>query len=240
MYFPNFELHSFKGIVRITELDHSAGNVILSSGRISSMSRASSSYMPFSAAARKYNDLNHASLASPTPAAVMILGMRAVRRPKHSANELLKPPLCLQDLGGCCNSSSCTETYAAQARQPLGSTFWLKNMFPWVASRAHLMYLAARTHNRAAVCLPSAHIATWREFWIDWLRKRRSYDKPSILGQAAAAFAKVSSITGLAPAQLFLGGHSAGGHLSLMLALRWSSYASGWARRFVGQTKFRG
>ena len=46
-----------------------------------------------------------------------------------------------------------------------------KPVFPWVASRANMLYLAARTHSRAAVCLPAAHIAALREFWADckWL-----------------------------------------------------------------------
>ena len=39
-------------------------------------------------------------------------------------------------------------------------------------SRARLPYLAARTHNRAAVCLREAHIAALREFWTDWLAIR--------------------------------------------------------------------
>ena len=42
-------------------------------------------------------------------------------------------------------------------------------MFPWVASRANMLYLAARTHNRAALYLHAARIAALREFWTDWL-----------------------------------------------------------------------
>ena len=45
----------------------------------------------------------------------------------------------------------------------------VKTVFPWVASRANMLYLAARTHNCAAVCLHAAHIAALREFWTDWL-----------------------------------------------------------------------
>ena len=40
-------------------------------------------------------------------------------------------------------------------------------MFPRVASRAGIVYLAARTHNRAAVFLYETHIAALREFWTD-------------------------------------------------------------------------
>ena len=44
-----------------------------------------------------------------------------------------------------------------------------KTVFPWGASRANMLYLAARTHNRAAVCLHAAHIAALWEFWTNWL-----------------------------------------------------------------------
>ena len=53
-----------------------------------------------------------------------------------------------------------------------------KTVFPWVSNRASMLYLAARTHSRAAVCLPAANIAALREFWTDWLpwtRKHRSF-----------------------------------------------------------------
>ena len=42
----------------------------------------------------------------------------------------------------------------------------VKTEFPWVASRANMLYLAARTHNRATsvVRLHEAHIAALREF----------------------------------------------------------------------------
>ena len=42
-------------------------------------------------------------------------------------------------------------------------------MFPWVTSRASMLYLSARTHNHAAVCLHAARIAALREFWTDLL-----------------------------------------------------------------------
>ena len=42
-------------------------------------------------------------------------------------------------------------------------------MFACVASRASMLHLAARTHDRAAVCLHAAHIAALRAFWTDWL-----------------------------------------------------------------------
>ena len=40
-----------------------------------------------------------------------------------------------------------------------------------VASRANVLYLAARTHNCAVACLHEAHIACLREFWteVSWL-----------------------------------------------------------------------
>ena len=42
-------------------------------------------------------------------------------------------------------------------------------MFPWVVSRANLLYFVARILiNRAAVCLHAAHIAALRAFWTDW------------------------------------------------------------------------
>ena len=45
----------------------------------------------------------------------------------------------------------------------------IKTVFPWVASRADILYLAARTRNCAAECLHAAHIAALRESWTDWL-----------------------------------------------------------------------
>ena len=47
--------------------------------------------------------------------------------------------------------------------------FAVKTAFPWVTSRATMLYLAARTHSRAAVCLHAAHIAALRELWTEWL-----------------------------------------------------------------------
>ena len=42
-------------------------------------------------------------------------------------------------------------------------------MFPWVASRANMLHLAMRTHNRVTVCPHAFHFDTLREFWTDWL-----------------------------------------------------------------------
>ena len=47
--------------------------------------------------------------------------------------------------------------------------FVAKTLFPRVASRANMLYLAASTHTRSAVCLYAAHIAALREFWTNWL-----------------------------------------------------------------------
>ena len=47
--------------------------------------------------------------------------------------------------------------------------FVIKTVFFWAASRANLLYLAARTHTRAAVCLYAAHTPALREVWPDWL-----------------------------------------------------------------------
>ena len=49
--------------------------------------------------------------------------------------------------------------------------FVVKIVFLWVTNRANMLYLAARTHNRAAVlvCVHAAHIAALPAFWIDWL-----------------------------------------------------------------------
>ena len=38
----------------------------------------------------------------------------------------------------------------------------------WVARRANMLYLAARTRNRAVVRPNAAHIAALRKFWADW------------------------------------------------------------------------
>ena len=46
--------------------------------------------------------------------------------------------------------------------------FVVNTRFPWVASRANMLYLAAHTHNRAAVCLHTARITALRAFWTDW------------------------------------------------------------------------
>jgi acetyl esterase/lipase len=46
--------------------------------------------------------------------------------------------------------------------------------------------------------------------------------------QAVAAVAATSSLLeGVAPSQVYIGGHSAGGHLALLLATAWHSYAPG-------------
>ena len=47
--------------------------------------------------------------------------------------------------------------------------FMVKTVFPWVGSRANMLYLAVRSHNCAVVCLHAAHIAALRAFWTDWL-----------------------------------------------------------------------
>ena len=49
------------------------------------------------------------------------------------------------------------------------ATFCGKNCVSGVASRTIMLYLAARTHDHAVVCLHEAHIAALREFWTDWL-----------------------------------------------------------------------
>ena len=46
--------------------------------------------------------------------------------------------------------------------------FVVKTVGPWVASRANMLYLAARTHNRAAVCPHAVYITIVWEFWTDW------------------------------------------------------------------------
>ena len=46
--------------------------------------------------------------------------------------------------------------------------FVARTLFPWVASRASMLYLAARTHKCAAVRLHAAHIEALREFWPNW------------------------------------------------------------------------
>jgi hypothetical protein len=51
----------------------------------------------------------------------------------------------------------------------LAVSWLLKTVLQRAASRANMLYLAARTHNRAAVCLHAAHNAALREFWPDWL-----------------------------------------------------------------------
>ena len=48
----------------------------------------------------------------------------------------------------------------------LGSKFWGKNS---VCAGSQLGQQAARTHNRATVCLHEAHLAALREFWTGWL-----------------------------------------------------------------------
>ena len=61
----------------------------------------------------------------------------------------------------------------ARAREPACAVrVWarclvVKTTFPWVAIRASMLYLAARTRNRAAVCLHAAHIVALQEFWTD-------------------------------------------------------------------------
>ena len=50
--------------------------------------------------------------------------------------------------------------------------FVVKTVFPWVAN---MLYLAARTHNRAAVYLHAAHITGLRAFWTDWLPRKHRY-----------------------------------------------------------------
>ena len=69
-------------------------------------------------------------------------------------------------------AGTCPRTRAAPTLALcLGSTYCGKNrvlsIYPWVASRASMLYLAARTHKRAAACLRAAHIAALREFWTD-------------------------------------------------------------------------
>ena len=60
--------------------------------------------------------------------------------------------------------------YKSTPLQPgLARRFVVKIVFPWVASRANMLHLAACTHNRAVLCLHVAHIATVWEFWTDWL-----------------------------------------------------------------------
>ena len=53
-------------------------------------------------------------------------------------------------------------------------------------------------------------------------------------GQAAAAVAAVSAAVKVPTGRIFLGGHSAGGHLSLLLAMRWGLYAGGIAEPPAG------
>ena len=58
----------------------------------------------------------------------------------------------------------------AEHQPGLVRRFVVKTVFPCVASRANMLYLAARTHNnRATVCLHEARIVALREFWTDWL-----------------------------------------------------------------------
>ena len=64
--------------------------------------------------------------------------------------------------------------------------FVVKTVFAWVASRANMLYLAARTHNRAAVCLNEAHSKALREFWTDWLPTETPFE-PSVLPASVAA-----------------------------------------------------
>ena len=52
--------------------------------------------------------------------------------------------------------------------EQLGATRWarrfvVKTVFPWVASRTNMLYLAWRVQDRAAVCLHAAHIVCLRE-----------------------------------------------------------------------------
>ena len=67
--------------------------------------------------------------------------------------------------------------------------FVVKIVFPWVASRASMLYLAARTHSRATVCLHAARacIVATREFWTDWLSTETPclYIPQNVLGAQA-------------------------------------------------------
>ena len=58
--------------------------------------------------------------------------------------------------------------------------FTVETVFPRVASRASMLYLAARAHNRAAVCLRTARIAAlWESGPTGHPRKYNSYHKTS-------------------------------------------------------------
>ena len=65
--------------------------------------------------------------------------------------------------------------------------FVVTTVFPWVASLANMLYLAARTRNRATVCLHAARIAALREFWSDCLPTETLFFTQNFETQARAA-----------------------------------------------------
>ena len=53
--------------------------------------------------------------------------------------------------------------------QPWARHLVVKALFPWVASRASMLFFSGAYSYRAVVCLHAAHIEALLEFWTDWL-----------------------------------------------------------------------
>ena len=84
-------------------------------------------------------------------------------------------------------------------RSGLVRSFVVNTAFRWVASRVNMLYLAARTHNRAAVCLHAAHIAALWAFWTDWLPWHRNSVLTTNIWSAGGAVPLADELAGPAP-----------------------------------------